>query len=196
MRKIRDLFGGLGNQMFQHAYIVNDVKKGKIPDMYLQDEKYFEESKEDIKRMYGADIGSCDMVSLHIRRGDYIDNPFYVDLSLTDYYQKAIDLFPGETFLVFCADRQKGSDDEADMEWSKRFCEGLNTRGDSEFRFYQGLNEIDDLNKMASCKSHIMANSSFSWWAAYLGGGFTVAPMKWFTDGVERIKLLDAWKKI
>jgi len=181
MKKIRQLFGGLGNSMFQYAYIYSQFKKGLIPDIYLQDFNYFEDYKDEIKALYGDKIhaGGIDMVSLHIRRGDYVGNPFYVDLSTTDYYDKAIAEFPDESFLVFCADRQ--GNDEADRKWCENF---LNEKG-IDFEIAQGKTEIDDMNLMASCKAHIMANSSFSWWASYLGGGKTVAPKKWFADGTS-----------
>lgn len=189
----RKIWGGLGNEMFQHAYIYSQMKKGDIPDIYLQDEKYFKDYKEDIKKIYGNKIHpkGIDMISLHIRRGDYVNNPFYVDLTKTDYYDKAIAEFPDEKFLVFCADRQEGSDDEADRKWCLEY---LSKKG-IDFVFGEGKTEIDDMNLMASCKGHIMANSSFSWWASYLGGGKVVAPLQWFTDGISRITLLEEWLK-
>mgnify|MGYP002067305379 CR=1 FL=1 len=186
----RKLWGGLGNEMFQHAFIYSQMKEGKIPDIYLQDEKYFKEFSDDIKAIYGLGVESINRVSIHVRRGDYVNNSFYVDLNQTDYYDRAIALFPDDKFLVFCADRQEGSDDIGDMEWCKERFQG------NRFAFFQGKDEIEDMNKMASCKGHIMANSSFSWWASYLGGGKVVAPKEWFTDGVSRITLLDSWIKI
>lgn len=194
MKNIRKLFGGLGNSMFQYAYLYAQVKQGKIPDIYVQDLKYFYDCRDDIKKLYGDGIhggGYVDMISLHIRRGDYINNDFYVDLTKTNYYDKAIAEFPNEKFLVFCADRQEGSDDEADRKWCEEF---LSKKG-IDFEFGIGKTEIDDMNLMASCKGHIMANSSFSWWASFLGGGKTVAPKKWFNHKLT-INLLEEWIKI
>lgn len=182
----RKLFGGLGNRLFQMAYLYARVKDGIIPDIYIQDEKYFENAKDEIRALYGQGIGHTDMVSLHVRRGDYLNNPFYADLGETDYYERAIEQFPNERFLVFCADRQ-GGDDEKDMEWCKRRFVG------ERFEFWNGKNEIEDFNKMASCKGHIIANSSFSWWTAYLGGGKTVCPKLWYTNGKDGIKPLNDW---
>lgn len=194
MKLPRQLWGGLGNSMFQHAYIHNQVKKGEIPDIYIQDEKYFKESKEEIRQIYGQGIVQYNYISLHIRRGDYVGNKFYVDLTETDYYDRAIALFPHEKFLVFCADRQEGSDDESDREWCKRW---LTAKG-IDFKMYEGKDAISDMNAMAGCKAHIMANSSFSWWASYIGSGKVIAPLtdNWFTDGIQRITLPDEWIKI
>jgi len=187
----RKLFGGFGNSLFQYAYLYKLARSGTISDIYLQDPSFFEPYGAEIKMLYGQGMGEkTDMVSLHVRRGDYIGNSFYVDLNETDYYEEAIDKFPGEKFLVFCADRQEGSDDKSDMEWCKEKFQG------DQFEFYQGKNEIEDFNAMASCKSHIIANSSFSWWAAYVGGGKTVAPSKWYSDGRPGIPLPAEWEVI
>lgn len=190
MQRPREIFGGLGNHLFQYAYIYAQARKGLITDIYLQSETYFKEYGEEIRKLYGYGIGKIDMVSLHVRRGDYINNPFYVDHTKTDYYEEALKEFTGEKFLVFCADRQPGSDDTGDMEWCKERFKG------SQFEFYQGKDEIEDFNTMASCKAHIIANSSFSWWAAYVSGNKTVCPSEWFTDGAQRISLPDNWTKI
>lgn len=188
----REIFGGLGNRMFQHSYIYAQARSGKIPDIYLQNESYFAPYKDEIRKIFGQELDKIDMVSLHVRRGDYNNNPFYVNLQNTDYYDDAIALFPGEKFLVFCADRQEGSDDKADMEWCKQRFQG------KQFEFYQGVSEIDDFNAQASCKAHIMANSSFSWWAAYVSGNKTVCPTddKWFSDGQMRISIPNQWIRI
>ncbi len=180
MNFIDKIFGRLGNRLFQSAYIYSQFKKGLIPDIFVQGETYFEDYKDEIKQLFGQGIGATDMVSIHVRRGDYVNNPFYVDLSKIDYYEKAMALFPDAEFLVF-------SDD---IEWCKQQfvfdgCE-----------FSEGQSEEEDLKLMASCKGHIMANSSFSWWGSYLGRGKTVAPKEWFTDGIQRTKLLDEWIKL
>ena len=104
----RKLFGGLGNRLFQMAYIIAQEQRGFIPDIYLQDEMYFFNAKKEIKQMFGQGIEKTDRVSLHVRRGDYINNSYYVDLCKTDYYEKAIAEFPNEKFLVFCKDGKIG----------------------------------------------------------------------------------------
>lgn len=189
MREPRKLFGGLGNRLFQMAYLHAQEANGAIPDIYVQDPKYFENVGNKMRLMYRDGILENPLISLHIRRGDYLNNPVYVDLTQTDYYDRAIAQFPGETFLVFCADRQQGSDDISDREWCDTF---LASKG-IDYEFADGKDEIEDFNLMAGCKGHIMANSSFSWWASYAGSGKTVAPRDWFSDGIQRVGLLEEW---
>lgn len=192
MRKVRQTIGGLGNLMFKQAYLYTQARSGKIHDVYVQDERYFQEYADEVKTMFGEGIRKDDRISLHIRRGDYLEKDgFYTDLWENGYYKKAIEQFPNERFLVFYKDRQ-GKDD-LDFVWCE---ENLRPILKDRMDYHRHGEETDDLNAMASCKGHIMANSSFSWWAAYLGGGKTVCPAQWFSDGIQRVGLLDEWIKL
>ena len=122
MKPIRNYMGGLGNNLFQFAYLRSQVKEGNLPDIYLQDYKYFDKYKQELIDILSIDIVKSDYISLHIRLGDYKKNLFYVNLLDTDYYDKAIAEFPNEKFLVFCADRQ-GGDDSLDQEWCMNWLE-------------------------------------------------------------------------
>lgn len=181
--------GGLGNLMFKQAYLYGQVKAGIIPDEYVQDFRYFENCKEEVRSIFQQGVYSrTEIIALHIRKGDYTNNSFYVDLTQTDYYDKALALFPNETFLVFCADRQGISDDKSDREWCREWL----TKKGIDFVFWDGDDEIDDMNMMASCKGHILANSTFSTWAAFINPNKDkkiVAPLQYYTDGVERTVL-------
>lgn len=188
MLPVRQQIGGLGNLMFKQAYILGQFLDGKIPDVYLQSTKYWETHKEEIKATFSEGIGNDDRIGIQIRRGDYVNNSFYVDLTDTDYYEKAIVMFPGERFLIFCADRQ--GRDGKDRVWVKNWAKSLNCD------FWCSESETDDLNKLASCKGRIIANSSFGWWAGFLGNGTTVAPKAWFTDEVQRVDLPDNFVQI
>lgn len=187
------LTGRLGNRMFQIAYLYSQFKAGVIPDLYLQDPVYFENHAESVKQLFGEGIGYLSQVGVHIRRASnpvnpkepaYHENPFYVNLSDTDYYEQAMALFPGEKFLVF-------SDDP---EWCKeKFKDNPNVQ------VMEKGNEIEDFNLLASCKDQIIANSSFSWWAAYLNPNHSkkvIAPKAWYADGVERTKCPPEWVRM
>ncbi len=187
------LFGRLGNSLFQYSYIYAQFRRGVLPDIFLQDPKYFEDYEKEIKELFGQDISFLPYVSIHVRRGvnpvnpdepKYSENPFYVNLSETDYYERAIAMFPVDKFLVF-------SDD---IEYCKSKW-GNNPR----FSIIEGQTEIEDLNMMASCKSNIIANSSFSWWAGFLNPNpakTVVYPKEWFTDGINRVGFPKTWTKI
>lgn len=187
------LFGRLGNRMFQMAFLFSYAKEHDF-DYYFQDEFFFRDNKEAVRLLFSSDIPEfTNKVAIHVRRSSnpanpsepkYHENPFYVDLTKTDYYEKAIDMFPNAKFLVF-------SDD---ILW----CEdkwGM----DERFEFSYG-NEIEDLNLMASCKAHIIANSSFSWWGAWLCPEYPdnkiIAPKDWFSDGIQRTSLPEHWIQI
>lgn len=193
MQTPRKLFGGLGNQMFQMAYLYGQVRDGKIPDIYVQDYKLWEPYAEEIRNWYGKDTVQSDYVSLHVRRGDYVNNSFYVDLTQTDYYDKAIAEFPNEKFLVFCKDRQDDLVDAQDKIWIHNWARSKNLN--YEIYYLENGTEVDDLNAMAGCKAHIAANSSFSWWASFISGNRTVVPHRWFSDGTS-ISLPEEWKQL
>lgn len=178
MRSYREFAGGLGNNLFQFAHIYAQARRNEIPDIYLQDPKYFEGFEDEIRSLYSQGVEAIDMVSVHIRRTDYVNNPFYVNLCETDYYNQAMNQFSDEKFLIFSDDR----------EFCKTAFPGI--------QIFDGKTDIEDFNAMAGCKGHIIANSSFSWWAAFVGGGKVVAPKQWYSDGVERTKLPVSWIQI
>ena len=193
MKDIHTFSGRMGNEMFRHAYLYAQARKGVIPDVYLQDPKYFEEFEEEIKQLFGEGIGYLEQVGVHVRRGKnplvpnepkYSENPFYVDLASTDYYERAMAMFPNEKFVVF-------SDDP---DWCK---EKWNDNPDVQVM--EKGNDVEDFNLFASCKSQIIANSSWSWWGAFLNPNEAkqvIAPLKWFSDGVDRVGLPKTWQKI
>lgn len=185
MQSIRNTIGGLGNILFKEAFIYSCMRSHQIPDIYVQDEKYFAPYAEEIKQRFGVGITTSDYVGIHVRRGDYVNNPFHWDLSESDYYTKAMCMFVDKKFLVF-------SDD---VEW----CKTQEIFKDCSFA--TGNSELEDFNMLASCESQIIANSSFSWWAAYLNPNpdkRVIAPREdtWFRDGIIRTKVPSEWEQI
>lgn len=150
-----------------------------VLDGYFQSEKYFEDYKREIKDLFVVDdknskkflkqfkSSKLPITSVHIRRGDYLNNSEYHCICDLNYYKKAMDII-GESNFIIISD---------DIEWVKN-----NIKGDNIF--YSSLdNELDDLALMTNCDNNIIANSSFSWWGAYLNpklNKIIIAPKKWF----------------
>ncbi len=186
MIPMHKITGRLGNQMFQFAFLYAYAREHKV-DKYFQDPLWFSGYEDELLGEFQIGLkgmDKIDMVAIHVRRGDYVNHDFYVDLMKTAYYEDAMALFPYRDFLVF-------SDD---IEWCKqqeifKNCE-----------FSTGKDEIEDMNLMACCKGHIIANSSYSWWGAYISPCTekVVAPSikNWHTDGVERTVCPDNWVRI
>lgn len=173
-------FGRLGNRLFQLAYVFSQHKRGVIPDIYVQNPEYFDSYKEELKSLLIENKEQINKVVIHVRRGDYVNNPFYVDLTKTDYYIKAMQEFPNGEFLVF-------SDD---IEW----CKEQTIFKDCEFN---EENENKALETMTRCVGHIIANSSFSWWGAYLSNSKKIiAPKLWYTDNIKRTKCPKEWLRL
>jgi len=184
------LTGRLGNKMFQIAYLYTQVKDGVIPDWYVQDPKYFEKYADEIKKLFGDGIGYLPYVGIQIRVGGnpinpeeprYIDNPYYYPLAKSGYFIDAIKYFPNRKFIIF-------SDD---LEFSRKYFEG------DRFSFDESPTDVEALNKMASCDGHIISNSSFGYWGAYLSPhhGKVIAPNadKWFADGIKKVGYPSEW---
>lgn len=160
---------------------------------YWQNEKYFKDIREILlkefepttpisakNKLYLDQIKACDAISLHVRRGDYATNQAtqeFHGLTSLDYYSKALKLVKdkrsGEDLRVFVF--------STDMGWCKE-----NLSFDIPTIFVEGNeNGADDMRLMKHCKHNIMANSSFSWWGAWLNQNPTkivIAPKDWFQD--------------
>jgi len=141
-------------------------------------------------------ISAVNSVSLHVRRGDYASNPKALaehGLCGLDYYHAAVRYVAEHTnepvFFVF-------SDDP---HWVKN---NLSFNHPLHFVDHnQGEDSYNDMRLMSLCKHHIIANSSFSWWGAWLNRSnekIVVAPKHWFaTEGRDTKDLIPAgWIQI
>jgi len=103
-----------------------------------------------------------------VRRGDYLNNKDHHPVLPISYYQKAIGAFSDAQFVVF-------SDD---ISWCKSHFDFSDT-----LLFIEDNDEVTDLYLMSLMKHHIIANSSFSWWGAWLCQNpdkVVIAPQLWF----------------
>lgn len=125
-------------------------------------------------------IGQVNAVAVHVRRGDYVSNRQFAMFHGTcglDYYRQALELVSQRLdrphFFVF-------SDDPP---WARAH---IQTPGPQVVVDHNlGRSDQDDLRLMAACRSLVIANSSFSWWAAYLAdrpGKIVIAPARWCAD--------------
>ena len=182
-----------------------------LDDIYLsgfwQSQKFFISAKEHVLKAFDLNhlklssqnkpvaqyISKCNSIGIHVRRGDYIGHSLLGEICTKDYYRNSIikiqSLVENPVFFVF----------SNDIAWCK---EELNIKNEVTFiDWNNGKESILDLYLMSRCKHNIIANSSFSWWAAYLNDNAQkniCAPAIWFKD--KKINSNDiyqpAWIKI
>lgn len=172
---------------------------------YWQSEKYFSDFAAQIRAdlafklplekqnaELAKQISRVNAVSLHVRRGDYANNPKTTathGLCSLDYYRASISHVVERVhkphFFIF-------SDD---IDWVQ---ENLKIDYPSTYVLYnRGVDSYNDMRLMSLCSHHIIANSSFSWWGAWLNPNMekiVVAPKKWFTNQTDVRDLFpDGW---
>ena len=169
---------------------------------YWQSEKYFSDIKEEIVRNYTFNISndevkevlskieSTNSISIHLRRGDYVGNSVYDSICNTTYYNRSIKYIrehvQNPIFFVF-------SDDP---EYAKERYQG------KEFVVidtFSGNRSHYDMYLMTKCKHNIVANSSFSWWGAWLNNNedkIVICPQKWSNRFELKNISSEKWVKI
>ncbi len=163
-------------------------------DGYWQSPKYFDDIRETLlselvfnrilstsAQDYLKQIETNNSIALHVRRGDYVKNPTVLKefgICSNDYYTKAVKYISENVthpiFFVF-------SDD---IEWVK---ENIHLPESTIYVKGPNMTAIEDLVLMSKCQHNIIANSSFSWWSAWLNDHFdkiVIAPAPWF-DTIE-----------
>lgn len=170
-----------------------------ILEGYFQSEKYFSHCREEVLKVFGYKWEYIPNVcSIHLRRGDYLLYPDKHPVINADYLDQAIEYICDTTgvngFIVF-------SDD---IPFTQQLIESRMYHGCS-FEFIEGRPEKEDLEFMSSCAHNIIANSSFSWWAAWLNQNpdkVVVSPSKdnWFGPGNKHLDtsdlIPDSWIQI
>jgi len=175
---------------------------------YWQSEKYFLDAEDQIRKEFtftdplnfrnkevANKISQENSISLHVRRGDYVSsslNSSIYESCSPDYYTRSINYLSerisAPTFYIF-------SDD---LTWAKE-----NLKIDFPHVYVDinyGKNSYTDMRLMSLCKHNIIANSSFSWWGAWLNSSkdkMVVAPQKWFKTALDARDLLPKnWIKL
>lgn len=133
---------------------------------------------------------SSDSVGIHIRRGDYLFSDDFRGICEVDYYKSAIHMILKDdvthVFYVFSNDR----------EWCEEYIRPL--LGCNEMIFVSdntGRDSCWDMFLMTHCKDLIIANSSFSWWGAFLNKrkGRVIAPNKWMNRNINYDLWMPDW---
>jgi hypothetical protein len=140
-------------------------------DGYWQGEKYFtdcvDEIREELQPINKPEIPESSL-SIHVRRTDYVGLQNYHPLQPVSYYESAIDLLNHTGNIYVFSD---------DIQWCKE-----NFKFDN-MHFIHNEDPLIDLWTMSSCEKNIIANSTFSWWAAWLNNSpnkKVICPKNWF----------------
>lgn len=175
---------------------------------YWQSYRYFSTSSNLIRHVFrfvspldthsanlAREMEETTSVSLHIRRGDYVRNPRVSQVhgvDLMQYYKKAIELIsrqvPNPHYFVFSDEPEWVRDN---LEIAAPWTLVVHNRGADSYR---------DMQLMSLCRHHIIANSSFSWWGAWLNpkpDKIVVAPMQWFVNNRPTDDLIpESWIRL
>lgn len=174
---------------------------------YWQNEKYFKKISESIrelfsfkrelnvrnKSLYDFITSTKDAVGIHVRRGDYSQNPLYNGICEIDYYKEAISYILSQrgssSFFIF----------SNDIGWCKEhFSYLLDGFYIKYIDWNKGEDSYIDMQLMSACNHNIISNSSFSWWAAWLNKNpdkIVVSPKKWLNKECGDIQL-ENWVKL
>ncbi len=186
-----------------NSYLFDQSVLGQKENVHLegffQSERYFKEIESiirnefqlkgemgDAARVVLQDIEQTNAVAIHVRRGDYVNNKnanAFHGVCSQEYYHQAIELIAkridSPKYFVF-------SDD---IEWVKDHIEIPN----AVFVSQKDIADYEELILMSKCKHNIIANSSFSWWGAWLNANpnkIVIAPKQWVSDA--RVNTADA----
>jgi hypothetical protein len=173
--------------------LFNNCKDGIDLFGHFQTENFFAHIREELLRDFtfknsdAMSVPEGDYVAIHVRRGDYLRHPNFHPACDSKYYKEAMSKFKQGTKFVVLSD---------DLEWCREqdFFAGC--------EFWQGTDLAHDMYVMTKAKHNIIANSTFSWWGAWLNDNpnkIVVAPQKWFgSEANHNTKdvIPDSWIKI
>lgn len=158
---------------------------------YFQTEKYFKDYRNDILHEFAfkeeiknkvTDIRKnydSELISIHMRFGDYDLLPDVYPKPSKQYYENALDILPKDAKIILFSDEPHKAEE---------FFNSL----EKKFTNIKGLNKYEDMCFMSMCDYHIIANSSFSWWGSWLSNSKkTIAPKQWYGNSPNAPKSWD-----
>lgn len=181
----------------------------KAFDGYWQHWEYFDKYRETVLKefsirtpldeinnsLYKTLIQSLQSVSIHIRRGDYLKSKLYKGICEVDYYRQAIisakKIVGNDAHFYFFSN---------DFDWcTKHLADLIDSCYFHKVDWNTGTNSYKDMILMSACRINIIANSSFSWWAAYLNqreDKNVIAPKLWINKKMPNPIQMQEWIKI
>jgi hypothetical protein len=196
-------------QHFNFDPAILDLPNDVYMEGYWQSERYFADAAELIRKevvllkaprgqneQLAREIASCQAISLHVRRGDYVSNEIIQRIHgvcSLDYYERAVAFITSRvnnpTFFIFSDDP-----DWVREHFKLPYLTQIVGHNGPELGY-------EDMRLMSLCNHHIIANSSFSWWGAWLNPGkdkIVVAPKRWFNtyDADTSDLCPDSWVRI
>lgn len=192
----------------QIPFCLSEVKRNDsvFYDGYWQNEKFFRHIRERVLKEYSFPLFQdernemlarklirLNSVSIHIRRGDYLKEPIWC-VCTPDYFFKGIEYLKGkEKIDLICV----FSDD---IPWCKENLGSLPWEMEIEYvDWNKGNLSFRDMQLMTCCKHNIIANSSFSWWGAWLGrreGKIVIAPKVWCNKSIVNDPICEGWIRL
>ncbi len=160
---------------------------------FFQTEKYFKHCANEVRSQFTFKkeiIDECkeiveecfeEPIALHIRRGDFLINSGNHYNQTLDYYEEALSKFDVKRQVVIFSD---------DPKW----CMEQELFSDDRFLVSEAAGPYHDLYLMTQCSDFIIANSSFSWWGAWLANtGKVIAPKRWFGPNNAHLNTKDLY---
>ena len=143
-----------------------------VEDIIREDFTFKDEILHPCQDMMQGILEEGKVVGIHIRRKDYLTNPNHHFVGI-DYYKKALEKFSNDINVLVFSD---------DPKW----CHEQSLFDDDRFMISENDSGYVDMCLMSMCTDFIIGNSSFSWWAAWLGNrGKVIAPKNWFPDNKD-----------
>ena len=162
-------FKEIPNNSFLNGYWQSEKYFIGVENLIRDDLKIEENLKNYILSKYP--VLNENTVSLHVRRGDYLNSQDYHPVQAIDYYNKSYDIINDSNINVIVLSN--------DIDWCKENLKFNN------ILFIENEVNIIDLYIMSLCKHNVIANSSFSWWGAWLNENKNkkvISPSKWFGE--------------
>lgn len=183
-----------GKDFYLDGYFQSEKNFSGIRDQLLKEFSLKDKFVDDRVKDFLKQIETTNSIAIHIRRGDYANDPKttnYHGLLPILYYREAMELMMETVehphFYIFTDD----------TEWVK---ENLKISGSNTYVAGTGLSYHQEFYLMTKCKHHIIANSSFSWWGAWLSQNPSknvIAPKKWTVKNTEHPNIIpEGWIEV